>query len=573
MPKLPSPANVPSISPARDPGLRVPSKAFESTIGIAAQELQPLVEGVADRFVAADARIKKREAAIDRIRLRNEFREERRELLEATRATGDFSVPGVKENYGKVGRDKIEELAGQLSGEENQLRFREVVEDDFFEYADKAAGLSVDLSDARVKGLAGEIINSLSARALQGEDPSTLISEGMEHIMPGTELADAMREGGEITFAQDMQEGVVSSSIERLFGAGDIRGVEDVLGDPAVQRMLGTNTQIGFFKRIETIRRERGKPIILSPGQKAFTGTGEEIASGGKKTEKLVEIFDIDSPTKTRFVTASDALGKPGGKRPPIISITNESETALAKELGKRDAQRVAELEDNAQTAQRTIVEVQRMQAATESGRFTTGVFSDVRVFLSRLANFMGATDETLVLLGDAATADTLDAATNRLAVEEAQKLGRITNLSLQFIRDSLPNLIRTPEGNIILMEVMLRTSDREIKLASLAEEFLQREGTLRPKEGRSYFQAVRDLEEEDPVITEELRRKIIEGSKRKTKTFKDIFADTVTKVISSQEKPAVSAPPAISTPEEFEQLDSGASFIWTPTGESGQKD
>lgn len=670
--KLPTAGDVPTQDVARDPGLQVPE------LGAVGRGL----EDVGASFTEVVDRIATRQEALDRMRIRAEVREKLRNTLEAADSTSDLSAEGVLDSLGAEARGILEAAAqGHQGRPGSQSRLSEILEADLSEFSDRAANRAVAAGDERTDQVAGEIINGLSARALQGENINDLIDEGMEHIAPGAELAGALRPGGEIAYARLLNRRVMTAAIERLFTAGAIDDVQNMMENPAVQRSLGEEGQREIFRRLETAKRDRtalrtqpikdiprdifdrmtpeqqarvlgaapspttikGVPakifaeltgeeqrrllgvsappkagvsgiprdifdaltpeqqervlgaepdattikgipgdifnklspeeqkrvleaepetIVVKPGDIVLRD-GEEIARGEKKPEKLVEIFDVDSPTKSRFVPESEAIGQPGRERQPVISITNQGESAMAAELGKRDAERVTKLEDDAQIAFRTKAEVARMQAATESGRFTTGVFSDFRLFLSRFASFVGATDETMELLGDAATADTLDAASNRLGVEAAQKLGRITNMSLQFVRDSLPNLTRTPEGNIILMEVMDRTADRQIQLASLAEDFLQRYGTLRPKENRTFFQAVRDLEENDPVITDELRQRIIKGSSAETPTFVERFKGLTKDV------------PRFETPGELDEaeLPSGTEFFWVPDGKTYTKD
>ena len=217
----------------------------------------------------------------------------------------------------------------------------------------------------------------------------------------------------------------------------------------------------------------------------------------------------------------------------PLIPITNLSENALSEELGKLDAKRINDLETTAQIAIRTKGEVARMRAAIESGRFKTGVFADMRQFIARLFDFAGVDPaEVSDLIGDAATADTLDAASARLGVDMAQKLGRITNMSLKFVKDALPALTRTPEGNKILILVMERVADRDLEIAALADSYFSRFGSLRPSDRKSFFEATRDLDESDPVIDEKLRQRIIDGSKNAPASFSDIkgFTESILK-------------------------------------------
>ena len=74
----------------------------------------------------------------------------------------------------------------------------------------------------------------------------------------------------------------------------------------------------------------------------------------------------------------------------------------------------------------------------------------------------------------------------------------------------------------------MNRTADRQIETASLADKFIQQYGTLRPKDEKTFFQAVRDLEEKDPLITPELEKRIKEGSKQTAPSFVEKFGKAV---------------------------------------------
>jgi hypothetical protein len=113
----------------------------------------------------------------------------------------------------------------------------------------------------------------------------------------------------------------------------------------------------------------------------------------------------------------------------------------------------------------------------------------------------------------------------------------------------------------------MKRTEGREIEIASLVEQFIQQHGSLTPPNERTFYQAVRDLEEGDPIITPELRERIIEGSRTAPNSFNDVLRD-VSGLLRGGE-----GVPTISSQEEFDALEPGAEFIWTPTGEKARKD
>jgi hypothetical protein len=209
----------------------------------------------------------------------------------------------------------------------------------------------------------------------------------------------------------------------------------------------------------------------------------------------------------------------------PSINIDQRGETKFAEELGRLDAQRVDDVSEKAGVAHNKLVEIERMKIALESGRFTPGAFGHGRHFISQMAELVGiSSDDIWEGLGDPAVADTLDAASMKLAAEAAKDLGRITNMSLGFIRDSLPALTRTRAGNEIIIEVMQRAAQREIEIAQLADEYVNTYGTLRPKDAPSFFEARNRLEKQDPIISEELKRRIEQGSRSAPQSWKDVL-------------------------------------------------
>ena len=258
---------------------------------------------------------------------------------------------------------------------------------------------------------------------------------------------------------------------------------------------------------------------IAAQAGRAATPTITGRQAGEEATSKAETILGRE-PTGVERQRIADV--EPSG---PLITQTQES--AFQKGLGEADAADVTAVRERSDLARRTIVETGRIRAALESQRFKTGVFSDARVFLGRLFDFIDV-ETPSDIIGDAATADTLDSAANRLGLDIAEKLGRVTNMSLRFIRDSLPALSRTPEGNLILVEVMERIAQRDIEIDRLQETFLSEFQTIRPKGRKSLREAVLDLDDTDPIISDKLRQRIIEGSQKAPRSFKS-FDDPFT--------------------------------------------
>jgi hypothetical protein len=219
------------------------------------------------------------------------------------------------------------------------------------------------------------------------------------------------------------------------------------------------------------------------------------------------------------FMDYQARLRAAGAPRSSNTVVMPPGPLALVKELGNLDAKRIGGMIDDAQSAMARLAQLDRIDVAAASKRFTTGIFGPQRQFLSQAAEFLGLDPSRLVdgqgrpLLGDAATADTIDAASKEIAAEFAKNMSRVTNMSLGFIRDALPNLSRTPEGNAVLNEVMRSVAQRQIELGRLADKFA-RIGDTRPPGQPSMFELMADLDRNSPVITPELRRRIEEGSR-----------------------------------------------------------
>ncbi len=341
------------------------------------------------------------------------------------------------------------------------------------------------------------------------------------------------------------------TAINKLIEAGFISNIEGTANDvwdflqmKDVQVALGPEGQDRVFKRIASLKKEESKPAVVGEGQSLVDPqTGRVIFAGPEKKEKPVAVGEgqvlIDPATgkqifagpekQTELEKAAEAAGLIPGteeyrqfirdvKLKPQVSITQKAESAGRSELGKLDAKRVDQLTTNATQAYANLAEIDRMKAALKSGTFRTGSFGEFRANLARLAEFIGAPDELKQQIGSATTADTLDAAASRLAINEVPKLGRTIVSGLQLVRESLPALWRTEEGNNILLEIMERVANREIQMAEISEEIFEQEGTLRAK-NNSFLKRLRELERQDPIITDELRNKILNASQKAPKS------------------------------------------------------
>ena len=462
-----------------------------------------VAQGLGD-LSKAQENINARGDALARARAMSEWNEKSTAALLKVSEEQDLASPEVARGFNEQSRELMRSILENHQGSaDSKARLAVSLEQRRSALSGEAASMAVQAQKAGIQDLLNGTLNELSATVRR--NPGSLSEQRLAVRRQLAEYDDALTPTEERAYIQAADSILGEAAIESMILSGNADQAEVELRDqPGLLASLYPDAQKRLFDKINAFRVNQ-----RAAETKGFQARAELKATLGRE------------PTP-------DELARKAGVAPPrpLVSISNVGETAFAKELGKQDAERISELQDNAQTAFRNRAEIDRMSAALESGKFTTGVFADARQFLARLATFVGASEETQQIIGDAATADVLDSASKNLAVEVASKLGRITNMSLGFVIDSLPALTRTPEGNKILLEVMSRTATREIELANLGDRYANEFGTLRPESEPSFFQAMRDLEENDPVITEELRKRIIGGSKKAPKSFVEVFGD-----------------------------------------------
>lgn len=487
-------ADVPTVTPAQDPGVRVPEGAFSSTLGIAAQELTPGI----DTLIRAQQRIAEREGIVDEFKKRREFQAQAEKLADS--AFADAAGPVDDERLAELGAAISQLQNDALASHKGTRNTRAALETSLIGISDKIIG---SMSTENAKRIRAGIDEQLGIDIRSWADQVVRDPNKFHEAVRATEALVDRTAGviGAEAAAQKKRAAVsmfTELTIQRIMrGPGGPAEAQDVMGIPEVQRLLT---------------------------DEAFSRLQFNIVNFKDEALQTVTVFDPTSPTLTRIVSEREALGQAG---PPQRQLFAEPKPFLDK-LEGLEAQGAFETQNEANTAQRDLTELRRIDAAlqaTDKGGFTTGTLGEVRATLARAAEFFGAPKDVIDKLGDPAVADTLDAASKTLAVNIAENLGRVTNLSLGFIRDSLPSLFRTPEGNRILVEVMQRTAQRKIDIAVLQEEFISKNGTLRPQGKPSFFTERARFEADNPIVDDALRERIIEGTRKgkESPTFADL--------------------------------------------------
>jgi hypothetical protein len=222
---------------------------------------------------------------------------------------------------------------------------------------------------------------------------------------------------------------------------------------------------------------------------------------------------------KPVYTPQTEAAGMGVPPKKPTVSITNDlrSEGEYSKTLGKEratsDSKFVDEIYGKRESAMAAQPWLDQMSAALASEKFKTGAFGTQRLLLSQVAEFVGADPEVLGFgLGDAVAGESVEAASRRLATTLTDRMSRTTNMSLKFIMDAVPNLSRSSEGNMVLVDLMQRINDRDRAVADLVDQYTADDMSPRKKGQKSLRETVAQYDIAHPIVDAELRKRITSG-------------------------------------------------------------
>lgn len=201
--------------------------------------------------------------------------------------------------------------------------------------------------------------------------------------------------------------------------------------------------------------------------------------------------------------------------RGPLVSnvIGGDDFNPFEEGVLKDDAERAQLIDQQADVARTTLPIIEQMEAALESGKFETGFLANIRLTAGEAARLFNIKLPEDLKAGDPATGSLLRSGFSNLAIETAQGMSRQTNLGLKMISESLGSLETTPEGNQIILETMRRLAQRRIQIADLKDEYTTY-GTLSmpsllPEGVPTFNRALTQLDEENPIMTEEMIERI----------------------------------------------------------------
>jgi hypothetical protein len=228
-----------------------------------------------------------------------------------------------------------------------------------------------------------------------------------------------------------------------------------------------------------------------------------------KDAAQLKEVADSTSSTGRRWMPQGEAAHMEAPAPAPTVSISDKTESEKSRLAAQAESKRYNEIiVPQGEKAAGDNQIIGALQTVQKEGHFKTGAIAQPRMFLGQLIELFGG-DPTKIA-GDPASAETFSALASQLAVNVAQGLSRVSNLSIGMSTNTVPNLSKTPEGNAILLELKQRQNDRAVQIKHKADEMMHHgEKTLYPENGPSIDDFIDRLDASDPVINDSLRKKI----------------------------------------------------------------
>lgn len=211
-------------------------------------------------------------------------------------------------------------------------------------------------------------------------------------------------------------------------------------------------------------------------------------------------------------------------------------------------------------------------EAKNTVGGFQTGFAAPLRMGLGVGLEFFGIPVPDII--GDPRAAQRMDAMSAQLAVELADHMSRITNMSVHLVKQSVPNLSRTIGGNQLIAEMMALATEHQVAKSRFLESFRSEHGGLVADDGTTARTALwrweRDSGLEEQVVAMERRIREEDHAVRKSGvSWRDVVNATeeVAKAATVDRSPGTLPPGLPSGSQVIGRTPSGQDVYQLPDG------
>lgn len=279
--------------PFQDPS--APSAAFGTPItDVAGQQLSEFSGMMAE----AQDRIHRRQAAVNRAKIRGETREQMQADFTAEMTAGTaFGAPNTLEAYSNLQRERVEEAVAQHAsqyGEESALMLREAFESDLSNLVMSGAQAGVEAGKAAISREIDVFARRQGAMAFA--DPGSLMDRFADidqEIL--TQYGDALTPEEEISIIENARATVVESAANHFVVKGDFNSAEAVLNNPVAVDNLSADRARSIRS---TIANGRHQAAIRSAASRRAPTTVEVAMAVARGEDWALKTWEVMNPTE-----------------------------------------------------------------------------------------------------------------------------------------------------------------------------------------------------------------------------------------------------------------------------------
>jgi len=506
-----------------DPGVKAPVQAFQSPLGIAAEELAPGVE----KYAEVVRHQENRQDTIDRSDKINQYNREVEEELRRVNSESDLSREDTLGQYGSFLSKRRQELLESHGGSKDSkaslmLRLQDVES----AAIGRASGISAKIGADKVKTRHKDILTPLATRAAQNPRLENIDRVLTDFETQFNDISGALDPQEEEALRQAGQEHIALSAIEPLITRGRVETAESLLIEGGLAQYLSLESQRSLRRNIETIRFNRDeKKKELSEREKRILQLRERGFSEEFAQDVAAKDISVEGPDKFGDFFVVNAVT---GKRRKV-----EGED-------RRVIDEIVPPDTETKPAETGLPEKRSLEEDVIKG---TGPFSK---FQAGISNVFGPVIEGAIFK------DTTDARQQVRIFSQIAKTGLVNNEKFpvkeqEIVQNLLPDPDKffldpdTAASNLRELKGFLTTS-KSAKIKESKKEKLSSERRA-------------DLADQVSKIDELLSLMEKPKSEKKAK---------------NEKKPERKS---FSTQEQVDALPKGTKFIWEPTGESFEKE
>ena len=447
MPRLPSFPDVGNVSPTivRDPGVSAPVAAFQSPIGIAAQELAPALQDIGRRLRDAEVKQNNRRDTVDSASRTNHENQEFDAELRRLNTEDDLSEDRALTGYGQFMEKRIQKaLEGhqaQGASPDSIARLTIQLEAVRSQAIGRASAISTKLGRDKVGKAFDSFVTPLAQRA--AAEPTL---KNIDASLQGLEtqiqfLKGAIDPTEEDTFRQRGREHIALSAVDSLVSKGRVEQAASLLEDGNLISALVPETQRQVRGRIETVRFARDEALRT-------IAAAEAVAGRPLTPEEKLQTFGIKPPAGPLVINQMGEAERSKAEGAAMAKVTVEQLPNLRRQRGQ----------------------LQAMESLIDRGT-ETGGFKQLQL---NAANFFGTTPESLSDL--AAFRSVSNAAT---LSKTAELKGAISEKELVFVQESIASSGTGTQANKAILRIQSKLIEREIDSLRLMANYHATQGTL----------------------------------------------------------------------------------------------